>query len=201
MSENYISANFHNYWRERRKKRRQTPQKERQQHILHYSHLHHYCLWSVSNRHEYFPFPEDLKGLGRKLWKIYPDHILTPIILSWPHLDTNHKYLILRYLRYQTHSHLLNHLRNLTSWNYPIDSVYVCVCVCVCVCVGGWVHACVCACMRVCACVCICACVCMCVFMFVEVCSDCFALALWWAMCPNLEKQNIEEYIIIIIIC
>ena len=38
---------------------------------------------------------------------------------------------------YETHSHLLNHLWNLTSSSYPIDSVCACVraCVRVCVCV------------------------------------------------------------------
>ena len=70
--------------------------------------------------------------------------------------------------------------------------MHVCVYVCV------FVHAFVCvrACVRV--CVHICACVPMCVFRFMEVCFDCFVLALWWTMCSNMEKQNIEEYIIII---
>ena len=34
-------------------------------------------------------------------------------------------------LDHQAHSHLLNHLWNLTASSYPIDSVCVCVCVCV----------------------------------------------------------------------
>ena len=127
MSENYISTTFHNYWREKKEDKR-TPQ-NRQRHVLHYSYPHpphYYLLWWVSNWHGYFPFQKTervLEGSGK--------FIMTT---SWQ----QSKYLILRYLRYQTHSHLLNHLRNLTSSNHPTDSVCVCVCVCV--------HACVCVC-------------------------------------------------------
>ena len=41
-------------------------------------------------------------------------------------------------LDHQTHSHLSNHLWNLTSSSYPIDSVCVCVCVCVCAVPSVW---------------------------------------------------------------
>ena len=50
-------------------------------------------------------------------------------------------------LGHQTHSHLLNHLWNLTFSSYPIDC-HICVCVCVCMCLC--VHAYVCVCLHMC---------------------------------------------------
>ena len=76
-------------------------------------------------------------------------------------------------LDHQTHSHLLNHLWNLTSSSYPIDSpcIYVWVCVCVCACVR--------ACVRVCVRVCVRACVC------VHVCSQKFVLTVFCSLLCN----------------
>ena len=55
----------------------------------------------------------------------------------------------------QTHSHLSDHLWNLTPSSCSID------CACVCVCVCAWMCVCMCAGMRVYACLCVCLCVCM----------------------------------------
>ena len=59
--------------------------------------------------------------------------------------------------------------------------------VCVCVCAHARVYVCVCVCVLFCValhCVVFC---CLCVFCF---------FALYWAICSNLEKQHVKEYII-----
>ena len=72
----------------------------------------------------------------------------------------------------QTHSHLSDHLWNLTPSSFSTD----CACVCVCV------HECVCACVQVCVCVCMLVCVSMCVYAhaYGYTCKQKFVLTVFW---------------------
>ncbi len=70
------------------------------------------------------------------------------------------------------------HVRERSTWGWPLICVSVCVCACVCVCVC----ACACECVRVCDCVCDCVCVCVCAFRF-----SAFDVRLLAAICAYLQ--------------